>query len=127
MGPSEIRDAMQRLSHIANRQCCYDAGGDLFGDGPIHYLVEVGHLVFMAWESNDSGLMVVNPITRFDLDGLDELGAEEAWTILRMPTGFTEGIQFREIANEELAEAYHRMEEWGRENSCLKNQSLVNA
>lgn len=32
----------------------------------------------------------------------------------------TEGIQFREIANEELAEAYHRMEEWGRENSCLK-------
>lgn len=63
----------------------YDPGGDIFGDGPIHYLVEVGYLVSMAWESNDSGLMVVNPITRFDLDGLDELGAEEAWTILRMP------------------------------------------
>ena len=29
--------------------------------------------------------------------------------------------------NEELAEAYHRMEEWGRENSRLQNQSLVNA
>lgn len=72
---------MQRLSHIANSPY-YGPGGDLFGDEPIHYLVGLGYLVFVAWEGNDSGLIVMNPITRFDLDGRDELGMEEAWTIL---------------------------------------------
>lgn len=44
-----------------------------------------------------------------------------------MIKGFTEGIEFHEIANEELAEVYHWMKERGHENSFLKNQSLVNA
>ena len=51
----------------------------------------------------------MNPITRFKLDELDELGADEAWTVLRVPTKQTESIQFREIDEVELSEVYCRM------------------
>lgn len=38
------RDAMQRLSYIANSPY-YGPGGDLFGDEPIHYLVGLGYFL----------------------------------------------------------------------------------
>lgn len=105
----EIRDAMLRLSCIARIQYEYDPAGQIIGEGPIHYLIELGNLFFIAWENNDTGAMVVNPITRFGLDELDELGAAEAWTVLRVPAELAEGIQFREIDNVELSEAYLQM------------------
>lgn len=105
----EIRDAMLRLSCIARTHYHYDPTGQTIGEGPIHYLVELSGLFFIAWENNDTGAMVVNPITRFSLDELDELGAAEAWTVLRVPADVAEGIQFREIDNAELSEAYRQM------------------
>lgn len=106
----EIRDAMWRLSCIERTQYHYDPAGDVYGDGPIQYLVEVGDLFFVAWVNNDSGAVIVNPITRFSLDELDELGADEPWTVLHVPSTMSERIDFREIDAAELAEAYHRME-----------------
>jgi uncharacterized protein YbdZ (MbtH family) len=106
----EIRDAMLRLSCIGRTQYYYDPAGQVFGDGPIHYLVEVDGMLFMAWENNEIGNMIVNPITRFDLNELEELGAEEGWTVLRVPTGRAECIQFLEINKATLREAYYRME-----------------
>lgn len=105
----EIREAMLRLSCIGCMQCQYDPIGLIVGEGPIHYLVELGNLLFIAWENNDTGAIVVNPITRFDLDELDELGAAEAWTVMRVPADMTEGIRFREIDNVELSEVYRQM------------------
>lgn len=105
-----IRDAMLRLSCIACTQYIYDPASLVIGDGAIYYLVEMNDLFFMAWENNDTGAMIVNSITRFDLDELGELGAEEAWTVLRVPAKRAESIQFREIDDAELSEVYHRME-----------------
>lgn len=105
----EISEAMLRLSCIERIQCQYDPVGEIVGGGPIHYLVELGNLLFIAWENNDTGAMVVNPITRFGLDELDELGAAEAWTVMRVPTDLAEAVQFREIENVELNEAYRQM------------------
>lgn len=90
----EIREAMLRLSCIGNRKHSYAQNGDIYGDGPIHYLVEIGYLFFMAWEWNQSGAIIVNPITRFDLDELGELGAEDAWTVIHAQHGLMEPIQF---------------------------------
>lgn len=106
----EICNAMLRLSCIGRTRFHYDPAGQVFGDGAIHYLVEVGDLFFIAWEDNDSKTMIVNPITRFDLEELADLGDEDAWTVLHVPAGLAEGIQFREIDNAELNEAYRRME-----------------
>lgn len=110
MDKREIREAILRLSCIERMQFHYDLAGEVSGDGPIHYLLEVGDLFFMAWENNITGNMIVNPITRFRLDELGELGAEEAWTVLRVPADLMEGIQFREIDDVELSKAYFRME-----------------
>lgn len=104
-----IQAAMQRLSSLAQAECLYDPLGDIFGDGPIHYLVEVGCHFFVAWKANDTGAMIVNPVTRFDLGSLEELGLDEAWTVLRVPDALTDGIHFREISIAELADVYHKM------------------
>jgi hypothetical protein len=105
----EIREAMLRLSCIECIPCQYDPVGQEVGEGPIHYLIELSNLFFIAWENSETGTMVINPITRFDLDELDELGAIEAWTILRLPNDPLKGIQFREIDNVELSKAYSQM------------------
>lgn len=105
----EIRDAMLRLSCIARTQYQYDPAGQIIGEGPIHYLVEVSSVFLIAWENKGTGAIVVNPITRFGFDELDELGAAEAWTVLRVPADVAEGIHFREIDNAELSEAYRQM------------------
>ncbi|MYN11391.1 hypothetical protein [Pseudoduganella aquatica] len=67
-------------------------------------------LFLVAWEDNATEMMIVNPITRFGLDELAELGAEEAWTVLREPDALADGIQFREIDEGELVDAYRWME-----------------
>jgi hypothetical protein len=105
----EISDAMRRLSCIGRKQYQYDPIAKVFAEGPIHYLIEVRDLLFLAWENDETGSMIVSPITRFDLDELGELGAVEAWTVLRVPAVRTEGIQFREIDVSELSAVYHRM------------------
>lgn len=105
----EIRDAMRRLSCIGCTSYRYDPSGRAFGNGPIHYLVEVSDMTFLAWEDSETGTIVANPITRFDLAELDELGAAEMWTVLHVPAVLTDGIRFREIDGAELREAYHRM------------------
>lgn len=110
MEMNAIREAMLRLSCIGCTPFHYDPAGNIFCDGPIHYIIEVGDLFFVAWESNDTGSMIVNPITRFDLDELGELGAAEAWTVLLVPAEMSEGIQFREIDGAELIDAYCRMQ-----------------
>jgi hypothetical protein len=102
---------LSRLSCIGRMRFYYDPVGQVFGDGAIHYLVEVSGLYFLAWEDNDTRTMIVNPITRFDLDELGELGGEEAWMVLHVPATLAEGIQFREIDDAELVDAYLRMEE----------------
>jgi hypothetical protein len=70
---------------------------------------QYSNLFFIAWENNDTGAMVVNPITRFGLDELDELGAAEAWTVRCVLPDLAESIQFREIDSVELSEAYRQM------------------
>lgn len=107
---NDIRDALLRLSCIGRRQFHYDATGEVSSDGEIHYLIEVSDVFFIAWEDNDTGAMIVNPIIRFNLDDLEELGAEEAWTVLCVPTALSEGIQFREMGDAELVDVYRRME-----------------
>jgi hypothetical protein len=107
---SEIRDAMLRLSFIARTRFHYDAGSLVFGEGEIHYLIEVSELFFIAWEDDDTKMMIVNPITRFGLDELEELGAEEAWTLLHVPAALDDGIRFREMIGAELVSAYRQME-----------------
>lgn len=108
MVTTEIEDAMRRLSRIARMLYQFDGAGLIFGDGPIHYLVELGGLLFIAWENNETGTMIVNPIVRFELDELEEMGAP--WTVLRVPAELTEGIHFRTVDDIELSAAYHRME-----------------
>lgn len=66
----------------------------------------------MAWKDSETGAMIANPITRFGLAELDELGAAEAWTVLHVPAALTDSIHFREINGIELSEAYHRMAGW---------------
>lgn len=104
-----IREAMMRLSCIECIPYHYDPDGQIVGEGPIHYLVELGDLFFIAWENNDTGNMILNPITRFSIDELDELGAGEAWMVLRLPAHLAQRIDFREISNIELNEAYLHM------------------
>lgn len=107
-----IRDAIQRLSCVGRKKFHFDPAASLSGDGPIHYLVEVDGLFFIAWEDNNTHSTIVNLITRFELEALRELGAEEAWEVLYVPALPTEGIQFREIDDLELSVAYCRMEEF---------------
>jgi len=95
---------------IGRRQFHYDSAGQVFSDGEIHSLIEVSGVFFIAWEENDTGTMIVNPIIRFSLDELEELGAEEAWTVLYAPAELSKGIQFREMGDAELVDVYHRME-----------------
>lgn len=64
----------------------------------------------MAWENSDTKIILVNPITRYGLDELSELGAEEAWTVLYVPQELSQGVQFREIDDAELCDVYSRME-----------------
>jgi len=113
---AEIRQAMLRLSSIALKQFQYDPTGQEFGDGPIHYLVEIDNLLFIAWEDNDTGMIVINPITCFDLDELEELGSYEMWTVIHLSTILNESVQFREIENSELNFAYKRSESHGYSN-----------
>jgi len=105
-----INAAMLRLSSIARMRYHYDPLGDVFGDGPIHFLVEVGDRFLLAWEDNDMKAMIVNPITRFDLGSLEELGLDEAWTVLHVPAKAANGISYRQIDNAELNDVYVRME-----------------
>lgn len=106
----KIHNAMLRLSCIGRTQFQYDPANQIFGDGEVHYLVEVAGLFFIGWEDNHTRAMIVNPITRFDLDELVELGMEEAWMVLNVPAELDEGIQFREIDDSELIAAYRQME-----------------
>ncbi|WP_057245748.1 hypothetical protein [Duganella sp. Root198D2] len=106
-----IRAAMLRLTSIEQMEFRYDSEGQIYGDGQIHFLVEVGGQFFLAWEDNETKTMIVNPITRFELDALVELGSVEAWTLLCVPATLAEGIRFREIDNAELNEMYCRMSE----------------
>ena len=106
----EIRDVLLRLSCIGSQQFHYDPAGQVLSDGEIHYLIEVSGVFFIAWEDNDTGTMIVNPIIRFSLDELEELGAEEAWTVLCVPADLSAGIHFREMGAAELADVYHRVE-----------------
>ena len=107
---TEIRDALLRLSCIGRREFHYDPAGQVLSDGEIHYLIEVSGVFFIAWEDNYTGAMIVNSILRFSLDELKELGAEEAWTVLHVPAEHSEGIQFWEMGDAELVDAYQRME-----------------
>jgi hypothetical protein len=102
----EIHDALSRLSCIGRTRFYFDPAGQVIGDGEIHYLVEVTGRFFVAWRDNDTRMMIMNPITRFSLDELEELGSEKAWMVLHMPTALPEGIQFREIGDAELVDAY---------------------
>ena len=113
---TEIQEAMLRLSRIELKQCQYDPTGQVFGDGRIQYLVEIRDLLFIAWENKDTGSVIVNPITRFDLDELEELGSYETWTVMHLPATLNEGVQFREIENSELNNAYRRSEAYGYSN-----------
>lgn len=106
----QINKALLRLSSIECTQFQYDPVGQVFGFGEIHYLIEVAGMFFMAWENSDTKIIVVNPITRYCLDELSELGAEEAWTVLYVPQELSQGIQFREIDDAELGDVYSRME-----------------
>lgn len=72
---AEIRQAMLRLSSIALKQFQYDPTGQAFGDGPIHYLVEIDNLLFIAWEDNDTGMIVINPIIALTWTSLKNWGA----------------------------------------------------
>lgn len=105
-----IRNALARLSCIGRKQFHYDPAGQVSGDGEIHYLVEVSGLFFLAWDDTETRMMIVNPITRFGLDELEELGKEEGWTVLHVPLELSEGIQFREISGAELIDVFRRME-----------------
>lgn len=107
---NEIRSAMWRLSCIERTPYQYDAAGVVFGSGPIHYLIELGDKFFLAWQNDQSGTVIVNPITRYGLEELDELGAYEPWTVLNVPAALDQGIRFREIDAAELAKAYRKME-----------------
>lgn len=73
----EIRGALSRLSCIEQMPCCYDPTSEIFGEGPIHYLVEVDDQYFIAWGNDETKTIIVNPIKRFSLDELEELSAEE--------------------------------------------------
>ena len=108
----EIHNALARLSCIEDSRFHYDPTGQIYGEGEIHYLVEVRGLFLMVWENGNTKTMIVNPLTHFDLDELGELGAEEAWTVLRVPALLEECIQFHEMSESELVDAYRRMEEW---------------
>ena len=119
-----IRAAMLRLTSIEQMEFRYDSEGQIFGDGEIHFLVEVGGQFFLAWEDNETQTMIVNPITRFELDALVELGSVEAWTVLCVPPTVAEGIQFREIDNAELNEVYSRMTETANATAILPLSSL---
>lgn len=109
-GVREIHRALMRLACIGRAQFAFDPGGQVFGDGEIHYLLEVSGMYFLAWKDSDTKVMMINPITRFDLDELEELGADEAWTVLNVPASLEEGIQFRKIDSAELVGMYRRMQ-----------------
>lgn len=121
----EIREAMLRLSSIGLKRYEYDQTGQIFGDGPIHYLVEVSDLLFIVWENSDTCSMIVNPITRFSLDELEELGSLEAWTVLHVPATLAEGIQFREIGNAELNAAYQALKHGMRHASTRLPEAVL--
>lgn len=105
----KLREILLRLSCIGRLPYQYDPAGQIVGEGPIHYLVEFGNLFFIAWENSNSGTIVINPITRFGLDELDELGAAEPWTVVHVPENQAKSVQFREIDNTELSNAYCQM------------------
>jgi hypothetical protein len=106
-----MREAMLRLTSFRDIQYQYDPANTVFGDGPIHFLVEVEDKFFVAWENNDTGVMIINPITRFDLDELEDLGFEEPWTLLRLPATVPEGLQLLKCDKARLSDVYHRMEQ----------------
>ncbi len=122
---TEIREAMLRLSSIGLKRYEYDHTGQIFGNGPIHYLVEVSDLLFIAWENSDTCSMIVNPITRFSLDELEEVGSLEAWTVLRVPATLADGIQFREIGNTELNAAYKALKDEMRHMSSCPSEAVL--
>jgi hypothetical protein len=107
----EIRDALMRMADIVNMRYCYDPTGDVNGEGPIHFLVEIGDLTLIAWEDHCTEAMIINPITRFEFSELHELGAEEPWTLIRLPSKLNENVQFQEIDNFDLGNAYQGMRE----------------
>lgn len=107
---TRIEGAIARLSKDNELQFHYDPVGQIHGDGPIHFLVEIDELLFIAWEDTYSKTMIVNPVTRFDLEELDEVGANDVWSLVRLPHSSSDCIQFGEMSNSELSIAYKHME-----------------
>ena len=106
-----ILDAMRRLTRIGQVRYEYDPAGVISGEGPMLYLVELADLLFTAWENQETGTIIVNPITRWDLFELvEELDGPCPWTVLRVPVELTEGIQFREVDAAVVEAVYHQME-----------------
>ena len=108
---SEISLAMLRLTHIGPLQHAYDEHGVMPGAGPIHYLVEVAGRLCMAWESEESRMIVVAPISCWQLDDMMELMQGDPWTVLAIPAHSGERVAYGEMSDAEVIAAYQRMEE----------------
>lgn len=105
-----IRSAMHRLNHIVTTPHYFDQEAVTRGAGVIHYMVELGDQLCLAWEDEDTGTMIVSPIVCWALDNmLEAMGAP--WPVLCLPDTSGKQIDFRELGNADVIEAYRRMEE----------------
>lgn len=104
-----IEKAMMRLTAIDGTEFWYDPAGDVFGNGPILYLLQIDHLTLIAWSNDITKTVIVNPITRFKLEDLLELGNAEKWAILYIPPKRTTCIGFVEIDELAIINAYKHM------------------
>lgn len=108
MEERDVRYVLHRLSEFAQIPYQFDPTGVTFGDGPVHHLIELGHLLFIAWEDNETSSIIVNPITRFMLTDLEEMGFP--WNVLLVPTDCSERIQCRIVGETEFSSVYRSME-----------------
>jgi len=106
----QIHNAMYRLADVVQMPHEYDGLGLIPVEGPMPYLIELGDQFYTAVEDIGTGAVIVNPITRFDLDELCEVGALDAWLVMHVPDEITERIQYRNIGEAELVRVYQRME-----------------
>lgn len=101
--------AMHRLSHIAAIHHHFDEHALTPGAGVIHFMVELGSQLCLAWENDDTGAMVVSPIVCWELDNVLE-ALPAPWPVLCMPADSGQAIRFRELQDSEVAAEYRRME-----------------